>query len=77
MGERLQPNLKVDRDIVQFAWCVPTVTDRIAHTAVKMWLEPRLDPIFRDDSYGYRPGKSALAAIAVNQAPLLGLRLGR
>src|ERR1700722_16486368 len=23
---------------------------------VKMWLEPRLDPIFRDDSYGYRPG---------------------
>ena len=25
---------------------VPTVADRIAQTAVKMWLEPRLDPIF-------------------------------
>jgi hypothetical protein len=39
---------------------IPTVADRIAQTAVKMWLEPRLDPIFRDDSYGYRPEKSAL-----------------
>ena len=67
MGERLQPNPKVDRDIVQFAWCVPTVADRVAQTAVKIWLEPRLDPIFRDDSYGYRPGKSALAAIAVTR----------
>jgi hypothetical protein len=44
---------------------IPTVADRIAQTAVKMWLEPRLDPIFRTNSYGYRPGKSALAAIAV------------
>ncbi len=26
---------------------IPTVADRIAQTAVKMWLEPRLDPIFR------------------------------
>ena len=34
---------------------IPTVSDRIAQTAVKMWLEPRLDPIFHDDSYGYRP----------------------
>jgi retron-type reverse transcriptase len=25
---------------------IPTVADRIAQTAVKMWLEPRLDPIF-------------------------------
>jgi RNA-directed DNA polymerase len=46
---------------------IPTVADRIAQTAVKMWLEPRLDPIFRTDSYGYRPGKSALAAIAVTR----------
>jgi RNA-directed DNA polymerase len=46
---------------------IPTVADRVAQTAVKMWLEPRLDPIFRDDSYGYRPGKSALAAIAVTR----------
>src|ERR671926_1177738 len=40
---------------------------RVAQTAVKMWLEPRLDPIFHADSYGYRPGKSALAAIAVTR----------
>jgi hypothetical protein len=44
-----------------------TVADRIAQTAVKMWLEPRLDPLFRDDAYGYRPGKSALEAIAVTR----------
>ncbi len=46
---------------------IPTVADRIAQTAVKMWLEPRLDPVFRDDSYGYRPGKSALEAIAITR----------
>jgi RNA-directed DNA polymerase len=46
---------------------VPTVSDRIAQTAVKMWLEPWLDPIFHRDSYGYRPGKSALEAIAVTR----------
>jgi RNA-directed DNA polymerase len=32
-----------------------------------MWLEPQLDPVFHDDSYGYRPGKSALEAIAVTR----------
>ena len=46
---------------------IPTVADRVAQTAVKMWLEPQLDPIFREDSYGYRPGKSALEAIAVTR----------
>ena len=46
---------------------IPTVADRIGQAAIKMWLEPRLDPIFRDDSYGYRPGKSALEAIAVTR----------
>jgi RNA-directed DNA polymerase len=34
---------------------------------MKMWLEPWLDPVFRDDSYGYRPEKSALEAIAVTR----------
>src|SRR5947209_11464761 len=46
---------------------IPTVADRIGQTAIKMWLEPRLDPIFHEDSYGYRPGKSALTAIAVTR----------
>jgi RNA-directed DNA polymerase len=46
---------------------IPTVADRVAQTAVKMWLELRLDPIFCAGSYGYRPGKSALEAIAVTR----------
>ncbi len=48
---------------------VPTVSDRIAQTAVKMWLEPRLDPLFHDDSYGYRPGKSAHDIGAYEEIP--------
>jgi RNA-directed DNA polymerase len=42
---------------------VPTVADRIAQTVVKMYLEPKVEPIFHPDSYGYRPGKSALDAV--------------
>jgi len=43
---------------------VPTVADRIAQTVVKMYLEPQVEPIFHPDSYGYRPGRSALQAVA-------------
>lgn len=42
---------------------VPTVADRVAQTAVKMLLEPVLDPLFHRNSYGYRPGRSALDAV--------------
>jgi RNA-directed DNA polymerase len=42
---------------------IPTVSDRIAQTVVKMQLEPTLEPLFHPDSYGYRPGKSALDAV--------------
>ncbi len=44
---------------------VPTVTDRIAQTVVKRYLEPIVEPIFHADSYGYRPGKSAIDALGV------------
>ena len=44
---------------------VPTVADRAAQTAVKFWLEPKLDPLFHKDPYGYRPGRSAHDALAV------------
>jgi RNA-directed DNA polymerase len=44
---------------------IPTVADRIAQTVVKMVLEPLVEPTFHGDSYGYRPGKSALDAIEV------------
>jgi RNA-directed DNA polymerase len=46
---------------------IPTVADRIAQTVVKMVLEPLVEPIFHGDSYGYRPGKSALDAIEVSR----------
>jgi RNA-directed DNA polymerase len=44
---------------------VPTVADRVAQTVVKMILEPTLEPVFDGNSYGYRPGRSALDAVAV------------
>jgi RNA-directed DNA polymerase len=34
---------------------------------VKLMIEPILDPIFDEDSYGYRPGKSAKQAIEVTR----------
>lgn len=44
---------------------IPTVADRIAQTVVKMYLEPLVEPHFHQDSYGYRPGKSAGEAVGV------------
>jgi RNA-directed DNA polymerase len=46
---------------------VPTVGDRIAQMVVKQLIEPVLEPIFLPDSYGYRPGKSALDAVGVTR----------
>ena len=43
---------------------VPTVADRVAQTVARLYLEPRVEPVFHLDSYGYRPGKSALDAVA-------------
>ncbi|WP_353277665.1 group II intron reverse transcriptase/maturase [Wolbachia endosymbiont (group B) of Villa cingulata] len=43
--------------------CVPSVFDRIAQTAATMYLEPLVEPKFHEDSYGYRPNKSALDAV--------------
>ncbi len=47
---------------------VPNVGDRIAQTAAAMLLEEKLEPIFHPDSYGYRPGRSALDALAVTRS---------
>jgi len=46
---------------------VPTVADRVAQMVVKITLEPVLEPIFDDDSYGYRPRRSAHQAIAITR----------
>ncbi|MGI9000533.1 MAG: group II intron reverse transcriptase/maturase [Pseudonocardia sp.] len=44
---------------------VPTVGDRVAQTVAKLVLEPMVEPVFHDDSYGYRPGRKAQDALAV------------
>lgn len=46
---------------------IPTVSDRIAQMVVKLMLEPHVEPHFHKDSYGYRPGKSALDAVGVTR----------
>jgi group II intron reverse transcriptase/maturase len=46
---------------------IPTVSDRVAQVIVQRRLEAKLEPIFLPDSYGYRPGKSALDAIEVTK----------
>ena len=46
---------------------VPNVVDRIAQTAAAMLLEEKLEPIFHQDSYGYRPGRSTHDALAVTR----------
>ena len=42
---------------------VPTVADRIAQEVARRYLEPIVEPVFHSDSYGYRPGKSAIEAV--------------
>ena len=46
---------------------VPTGADRVAQMVVKQMIEPDLDAVFLADSYGYRPGKSALDAVGVTR----------
>ena len=42
---------------------IPTVADRVAQEVARRYLEPILEPVFHADSYGYRPGKSAVDAV--------------
>jgi RNA-directed DNA polymerase len=46
---------------------IPTVADRIAQMTAKLYFEPLVEPIFHPDSYGYRPGKSAIDAVRVTR----------
>ena len=46
---------------------VPPVSDRIAQMVAKQYIEPGLDAVFLEDSYGYRPRKSALDAVGVTR----------
>lgn len=40
------------------------MADRVAQTVVARFLEVKVEPIFHQDSYGYRPKRSALDAVA-------------
>lgn len=42
---------------------IPTVGDRIAQTVVKDYMEAKIDKLFHESSYGYRPLKSAHQAL--------------
>ena len=53
------------RDGSQRILGVPTVADRIAQTVVRSYLEPEVESVFHQDSYGYRPGRSAHQALGV------------
>ena len=46
---------------------IPSVSDRVAQMVIKMVFEPEVEPHFDKDSYGYRPGKSALDAVGVTR----------
>lgn len=46
---------------------IPTVEDRIAQMVVKLYFEPNVEKLFYEDSYGYRPNKSAIQAIEVTR----------
>ncbi|OHU97410.1 group II intron reverse transcriptase/maturase [Mycobacterium talmoniae] len=44
---------------------LPTVADRVAQTVVAEELAGKVETIFHEDSYGYRPGRSAVDAVGV------------
>jgi len=49
---------------------IPTVSDRIAQTVLKTFMEPRLEAIFHNSSYGYRPGRGAHDALGSVEATI-------
>ena len=61
------PKPQSSRTRRQYETTVPNTVDRIAQTAATMLLEEKLEPIFHQDSYGYRPGRSAHDALAVTR----------
>jgi RNA-directed DNA polymerase len=47
----------------QRALGIPTVRDRVVQAAARLILEPIFEADFRDESYGYRPGRTAHEAL--------------
>lgn len=44
---------------------IPNVVDRVAQTVAALVLEPNVEKVFHDDSYGYRPGRGPDDAVRV------------
>jgi len=42
---------------------IPTLLDRIAQQVARAYLEPKLEKLFHDNSYGYRPNRSSHQAL--------------
>lgn len=51
---------------------IPTVIDRIVQQAILQVLQPKFDPHFSDNSYGFRPGRSAHGALRRAQEFIAG-----
>ena len=43
---------------------IPSIRDRVLHTAIAATLSPILEPMFEDGSFGYRPGRGVTHAVA-------------
>jgi RNA-directed DNA polymerase len=67
-GSYLPPPVKAvryrNRMVRSQGSCVATIADRIAQRVVARRLEGKVEAIFHPDSHGYRPGRSALDAVA-------------
>ena len=46
---------------------IPCVRDRVVQATLKLILEPILDPLFSDNSYGFRPGRNQRQAVETAQ----------
>lgn len=46
---------------------IPTTRDRILHASIKAVIEPILEPIFSEHSYGFRPGRDQRQAVEAAQ----------
>jgi RNA-directed DNA polymerase len=44
---------------------IPNVIDRVAQTVAALMLEPNVERVFHNDSYGYRPGRSPVDAVRI------------
>ena len=47
---------------------IPTVTDRLIQQALLQVIQPQLDPTFSENSFGFRPRRSAQEAVVRAQA---------